>query len=58
MPDMKVLLRSVLMTCSIVGAFSIAAVVVSKHGLIFAPLYAGAVWGAYYLQTFRRNHAE
>lgn len=57
MPDFKILLRSVLITCSIVGAFSITAIVVSKNGYLFAPLFAGAVWGAYFLQTFRRTHA-
>lgn len=55
MPDLRILLRSVLITCSIVGAATVTAIVTSKHGFVFAPLYAGAVWGAYYLQTRRQR---
>lgn len=53
--DFRVLVRSIIIMCSVVGAAQTVAVLVSKHGFVFAPLYAGAVWGAYFLQTWRKK---
>jgi hypothetical protein len=50
-PSLPILWNAVKGVCGLVGASAIAAVLFAHHGWIFGPLYAGAVWAWYWIET-------
>lgn len=55
-PSLSIVWRAIKGTCFVAGACAIGGILVSHHGWILSPLYAGCVWGWYFLETRIRQY--